>query len=629
MDVPARLRGLVGKTSWKHSLGTSDKNIAAIKRADLTAHYKAVVVRLDGLLSGSEALEGRDLVDRALEILAARKGSLDPVIRAFLMLITFRARESWGGDHKREADWDSGAYLTRPPDDSRDGADELSPSIEVFDTEEEKHQFVTRLRLMEGRGWADGMVYQEVATRLLDRQSWHVVEFDLLGLLDVVGVELKLGTPKFNAAAEHFLRRLSEHEFGDWQPDIRQAVAPIVRPSPVLTSVPALTVAAQPPVTASPVGRGHPLSEVLLEWQTKSKAGRKSKDEFGSALQRFIAMYGDVPVELITKKMVTDWKNMLVRLPPQPSSELASLPLAELAAHADANGLKRLSGTTVTKYLQALRSVLAYARDEMLILTDPLATKGVSVEVGHDDRLDILPFDEDQLAHIFSQSLMTNPDIGDDEIFWFLLIGPLTGCRIEETAQLRPGNVRKEKQVSFIAIERDRIAMRKQITEEGGLQKRFKTRNTTIRNIPVHWILEEAGFLEFVEIMAERDALWLFDNLREYEKYDQRGKYMSNKIMRYLRKIGITDRENVYHSFRHSLKRELRDDEKTKEEISDLLTGHSFAESVGRKYARGAGLKTLAAAVNRVDYETVDWDKVVATGRARVARMRERYKVAP
>jgi hypothetical protein len=129
--------------------------------------------------------------------------------------------------------------------------------------------------------------------------------------------------------------------------------------------------------------------------------------------------------------------------------------------------------------------------------------------------------------------------------------------------------------------------------------------------------------------MQERGADWLFDDLIEYEKYDQRGKYISRKVMRFLRRIGITDRENVYHSFRHSLKRELRDDEQTKEEISDLLTGHSFSESVGRKYARGAGLKTLAAAVNRVDYDTVDWDKVVATGRARVARMRRQLTAGP
>jgi integrase len=223
---------------------------------------------------------------------------------------------------------------------------------------------------------------------------------------------------------------------------------------------------------------------------------------------------------------------------------------------------------------------------------------------------------------------MIDPDVGDDETFRFLLWAPFSGCRIEETAQLRPANIRAEKNIAFVAIERDRIADRRKIAVAGGIQKRLKTKLTTKRNIPIHWIVAEAGFTEFASIMASKGSDWLFEGLREYEKYEQRGKYMSNKVMRFLRRIGITDRENVYHSFRHTLKRELRDDEKTKEEISDLLTGHSFSESVGRKYARGAGLVTLAAAINRVEYETVDWDQVVATGRARVARLRQRLALS-
>jgi hypothetical protein len=304
-------------------------------------------------------------------------------------------------------------------------------------------------------------------------------------------------------------------------------------------------------------------------------------------------------LKLITKRMMVDWKKVLVRLPAQAKAEVARLSPAEQADRAEADGLRRISGQTATKYLQAIRSTLKHGRDEMLVIEGELATQGVTIEIDEDEIIDVEPLSEQQMALIFSQSLMVDPEVGDDKTFWFLLLAPFTGCRIEETAQIRPGNVRSEKNIDFIAIERDRIAERRKRAEAGGVKKRLKTKRTTKRNIPIHWILHEAGFLEFVRIMQERGADWLFDDLIEYEKYDQRGKYISRKVMRFLRRIGITDRENVYHSFRHSLKRELRDDEQTKEEISDLLTGHSFSESVGRKYARGAGLKTLAAAVNR------------------------------
>ena len=96
MDVPKHLVHSADTTSWKRSLGTTDKNLAAIKRAELTAFYKAEIVRLEGMLVGMETQEARDLVDRAFELFAARKGSLDPVIRACLTIINVQARQSWG-----------------------------------------------------------------------------------------------------------------------------------------------------------------------------------------------------------------------------------------------------------------------------------------------------------------------------------------------------------------------------------------------------------------------------------------------------------------------------------------------------------------------------------------------------
>jgi integrase len=617
LDVPARLRGLVGKTSWKHSLQTTDKQVAAVKRAELTSHYKAEIVRLDGILATSESQDAKLLVDRALELMAARNGSLDSVIRAVLTFMTLRARQSWGRKHLREAEWDFGLIFH---DNDEDGAEAPSDPLPGFDTDDERDAFVTRQRLIEHRGFADGIIYQEVARRLLDRQAWAFVEVDLLALMHCVGVELTVGTPQYAAAAEHLLRRLADHRFGDWQPNFREAVAPVGAEAVAPTIAPAQNSAAT--ILPPPVALGHPISVVLADWRNESKATLKSKDEFARYVARFIAFVGDIPVQSITKRMVVDWKKILTRLPPQPKADIASLPLEEQAAFAEANNLKCLSPKSIKKHLQALRSVLKHAKHEMLILEGELPTEGVTITIGADEEIDILPFDEQQLALIFSQALMCDPDEGDPDMFWFLLLAPLSGCRLEEMAQLRPFNIRAEKDIPFIAIERDRLSKRQEIADAGGAQKRLKTRNTTTRNIPVHPILQRAGFLDYAEVMRSRGAEWLFDDLREYEKYGQRGKYMSNKLMRFLRRIGITDRENVFHSFRHSLKRELRDDEKTKEEISDLLTGHSFAESVGRKYARGAGLRTLAAAIGRVNYDTVDWDRVAATGRARVERLR-------
>jgi integrase len=629
MDVPKRLQALAGTTSWKQSLGTSDPQVAAITRARLTAHYKGEVMRLDGMLATATTKNARDLVDRALEVLAAQKGSLDSIVRAILMFITLRARQSWGQSHRYDAAWDFGlAPYISEEDWQLDDEHYVEPFAD-FDSDQDRNNYIMRQRLLEHRGYADGITFQELAQRLLDQQGWSHVAFDLSCLLNVVGADLDEGTPEFAAAAEHLLRRLANHEFGDWQPQVREAIAPIAA-QPGVATLPPVSYRSPPPEPQPPtlVGGGHPLSKVFADWRGYSKATPKTKDEFERGIRLFTAHFGDVPVETISKKMIVEWKRLLERLPAQAKKEVACLSPLEQAAQAEVNGLRTLSGQTATKYLQALRTTLKHARGEMLIIEGELATDGVSITIDENEKVDVQPFSEEQMALIFSQPVMTDPDAGDDETFWFLLSAPFSGCRMEETAQLRPTNIRAEKNIAFIAIELDRIAERRERAAAGDIKKRLKTKLTTKRNIPVHWILQEAGFVEFADLMKEREADWLFDDLNEYKKYDQRGKYMSNKIMRFLRRIGIEDRENVYHSFRHSLKRELRDDEQTKEEISDLLTGHSFSESVGRKYARGAGLKTLAAAVDRVSYDTVDWDKVVATGQARVARLKKRLAAA-
>lgn len=630
LDVPKHLVPLVGKTSWKFSLRTTDPALAAIKRAQWTAHYKAEIIRLNGVLAAAATIDARELVDRALEVLAAQKGSLDNVVRAILMFITLRARQSWGRDHQLDAIWDFGLAPYMSEEDWQVDDEVHSKPFADFPSDRERNNYVARQRLVEHRGFADGITYQEVAQRLLDQKGWSHVAFDLSCLLHVIGADLVEGKPEFEAAAEHLLRRLAEHQFGDWQPQVREAIAPIAAPFPataasVSQSSLATSIAAK--LEAAPRS-AHPISSVFAEWRRYSKAATKSKDEFERGIRLFIAHFGDVPVEAITKHMIVEWKRLLERLPAQAKKEVTCLTPLEQVARAEADGLRTLSGQTATKYLQAMRSTLKFARKEMLIIDGDLATDDVTIEIDEYEKVDVSSFDEEQMALIFSQAVMTDPDAGDDATYWFLLSAPFTGCRVEETAQLRPTNIRAEKNTSFIAIELDRIAERRKRAASDGIKKRLKTKLTTKRNIPVHWILEEAGFLEFAKLMEGRGSDWLFDNLSEYKKYDQRGKYMSNKIMRFLRRIGIKDRENVYHSFRHSLKRELRDDEQTKEEISDLLTGHSFSESVGRKYARGAGLKTLAAAVNRVSYDTVDWDRVVATGKARVERLKAQLAAA-
>ena len=603
MDVPQRHRARVGKTSWQESLHTIDPTLAAIRRAELSARYKRIVHQLDEEIAAIVPAKVAAYVDACLRRFAeCNGGSLDQAVGGLLSGIADKVRASWSPADEQviekrrceEAD-DDGVYIY----------DTSSIPLLAFDRDQDREFYLLRERMLERKGVMDGMVYQELAELLRARRMWHAAPIFLLPF--VVSDEEGLTDHHEDLVAETLFARLIEHRFESWP-----EAAPLAFSTAAPIAAIASPIPAAPPSRSfvpSPVEIGGPtVNEAFEAWRGHTKARVKSQDEFGSAIRRFVAAFGDMPVATVDRKTAREFRNLLLKLPAQVPKPLRDLPLREQARQAEAQKLPRLSPRTVKKQLQALYTALSHARDEMdaTIVPDVFGVSVDCSEVMGDERL---PFSGEQLAMLFSTPLMTAGQ-GEEAAFWFMLLGPLTGCRIEELAQLRPGDVRQEDGVTFIDICRESVRERRKKAAEGERGKGVKTR-TSLRRIPLHPILIDAGFLGLVENAKARGAEWLFD-LKTYARYEQRGKYMSNKLNRMIDDAGITEPEYVFHSFRHSMKQALRDLDGVKEEISDLLTGHSFAISVGRKYGRGAGLQTLDRAIRKVKYPDVNWASVVA-----------------
>lgn len=618
MGVPERYRARVGKREWKETLGTADPAEARVLHARKLLEVQELMRTLDA--AGAIALDdqadkivtdGFDALARANvnahEIAAdydlAR--GLDHVCFTMLQMMGFRARLDWGG-----------SYATKAQEDALGEADEDIWPIEqpdamsAFPTFAHRDAVAINIELFETNPLFKGAAFREVARAHLSARDWKAAEFEAQIVAQAVGIVLRPKGPLFEAVAERILRRLAEHRFGHWPTGVQNVL------QPMMTAMTAHLPAEQP-MALTDATAGTPLSVVFKAWRENTRATLKSQDEFQASIDRFISAFGDMAVETITKATVLDFRRIMERLPYRPKKDVSSLPLRDQVALAAAKKMRIVSAETATKNLQALRTALAHAENEMSLI-DHNPAGGVKVDRGDTFDDDRLPFSGEQLRTLFSLPVMLDASVDPDgALFWFMLLAPLTGCRCSELANLRPANVREEDGIWYIAIERDPKRQRLEEEAEGKTTKRAKTR-TSLRNIPVHWLAVEAGFLDLVERQRAAGAEWVFDRLRVYEKYDDRAKDISRKLMTAIRGAGITDLEYVYHSFRHSLKGKLRNDPETKEEISDLLTGHSFSVSVGRKYARGAGLKILSEAVQRIDFATVDWDRVVACGRRRV-----------
>lgn len=71
-------------------------------------------------------------------------------------------------------------------------------------------------------------------------------------------------------------------------------------------------------------------------------------------------------------------------------------------------------------------------------------------------------------------------------------------------------------------------------------------------------------------------------------------------MFEHARKLGITDRRKVFHSFRHTFKDACRR-ARIPEAVHDALTGHASG-SVGRRYGSGQPVEVLAEAVAKLGY---------------------------
>ncbi len=385
----------------------------------------------------------------------------------------------------------------------------------------------------------------------------------------------------------------------------------ILPPSVLVTGsgaiVPALSPPPNEPQLPTPPAKTVPtISQVYEAWAKFEPREAKLVDEWRTAVNRFAQLHDDPPVDQITASMVRAYRRTCAGLPSRAKKEVTALPLLEQVALAEAEGLPTLSPATVNKALSAIRVTLEHAVEELEVIDGNVAktVKSMPKKSVEDARL---PFEPEDMTRIFTAPLPERSGVAARTLFWILMLAPFTGCRLDELGKLRPGNIKTYDGIPYIAIEPDRLRIRQ---EQEGPAKRMKTASAK-RDIPLHSTLLEAGFLDMVSARRAEGAEWLFPEL-EANAYGSRTQRLSRVLNDFLDAIGLSDPELVFYSFRHTGKRAVRG--KVLREIVDLLFGHADG-SVSTLYGRGAEMTVLRDAVEKIQYPSVDWQPVIATGR--------------
>jgi integrase len=247
----------------------------------------------------------------------------------------------------------------------------------------------------------------------------------------------------------------------------------------------------------------------------------------------------------------------------------------------------RLSDKTIRdSYVASLKAVFAYGADRGLLVTNPLA--GISLKVAKQKQTREKGYTHEEATRLLEASLAYVPAIDrrnearenvklSSAKQWVPLLCALTGARVAEVCQLRKSDLIVKGGVECIRI-----------NPEAGSVK-----NGMYRDVPLHEVIKERGFLSFVE--ASEDGPLFF-----YARDDRRGqthpsKFVAGRISQWLQGTGLVPAGvSPSHGFRHAFK-SFGMEAGIDVRILDEIQGHA-PRTAGEGYG-GASVATKAAAI--------------------------------
>ncbi|TVV74701.1 DUF6538 domain-containing protein [Sphingomonas solaris] len=628
--VPADLREVVGKTAWTESLGTTDPVVAAKKRGTLIAHYKALILKLRESNGRQAEVEAVTLLVGSFTRLATLRGSMDAAVAQQLNLLANFVCDSWrGSEEAGQPQW-WGDWIVHEPAT----VIEVVPSI---DAEPERDLFRLRAEILEGRGIADGLVYQELATILLRRRVFRPIWF-AVSYMCSIEPRLNLdGDAVYDVVAEAYLRQLAEHRFAKWPSNIHAALAP---PSQAVTwepSVPeSLRVQSK---TAKPTQHqgllAMPLSEACRYWQEQRRPGASAIAEAKRSVARFVALFGDMAVGDITRDQVIEFRNLVSDIPPQ--TELAQILAAgrtlRLVIDAAREARRvweqggrlgpapdRLAPGSVKKDVGAISSILGKVQSDIgqgVNVAANIEIAGYS-KTRKGQKRPRLPFTSAMMQTLFDSPLFTGclgkgdaarakpgPHIYQDELYWCLLFGVVGGPRLGEIGQIALSDIHECDLRRTYGGDVEGRCTYVHITGTG--EDQHVKNEASERYVVIHQRLIELGFDAYVARRRTAGNVRLFD--LEPDRGGNFVKELSRRLNRYLDRVVTDDPRYVFHSTRHEFT-DRADLSQMPTRVANSIKGHANATE-GEKYGLVSILHQYFHLANlKVGF--IDWPRLIA-----------------
>lgn len=443
-------------------------------------------------------------------------------------------------------------------------------------------------------GFSDTMrAHVQMVGDLRDGDWRNVPDFDarLSDALNSQGIMCDPLHPAIPAMRRWFAEALADVEDGIMEYRRgRLSDAPVAPLDPI----PAPIVPEASPAAPAAPKAGMKIMEVFDLWE--SAKGKTEKRHKGY-VQRLVEYLGDPDVAEVTPLQMDAFLVELRRFP-NTKKPVERIPFTDLITQAEKwDDYRTLHVKTVWNWTVVFKGLFEFAVDRDLIRKNPAAKMMKKPSIEESEERD--PYEAEDLKAIFSTHMFhgftgngyrNKPGamVTKDHKYWLPILALWTGARVEELATLDASEIKTEDGVHFIDLTGRPLSG----------PRRVKNRSAR-RIIPIHDKLVSLGFLKHVPASGP-----------VFPELDHDGDKASASFTKWWGRWadahakGDNDLANprkVFHSFRHTFKRAARASD-AKEEIHDLVTGHTDGNSVARGYGRGVDIKTLKAAMDLIDF---------------------------
>lgn len=311
-------------------------------------------------------------------------------------------------------------------------------------------------------------------------------------------------------------------------------------------------------------------------------------------------------VAKIDKKMVREWKALLVKFPVKATEMrvFKGMTLPEIVAANETEKKPVLSDRSVNRYLSSLSAFCKWLVNNGYLDQNPVSGMSLAKEKGSTT----LPFSTDQLNALFRSPLFTGCQSANvwslmaksgnvlirDHRYWVPLIMLFSGARPGEIGQLNLPDVQEQD---------GRWSMH--ITTEGEGEKRTKTKGS-MRVVPLHPMLKKLGLVNYHRAQMKSGETELFPNAIRNARGQMMAEF-SREFSRYLTRINIKQGRGLsLYSFRHGATDALRRAGYLDEQFGMIL-GHTQGTTTGRYGILAHGvLRQRAELIDAIDYPGLD-----------------------